>query len=172
MKTINYDVMVDTIDESFENDDPSLIEEILDNKIEYDELTVKDHLEFCIEDSILEAIENKKPNTFRFLTDNFPSVSLSYELPIACVETHTVFSFKRGAVEVEDITKLYKVEDGQLVIDEEKFQEVASDCWEFEPVDDCWISEIKGGYPREFYSKDNPELQRMLERYDIDMKFE
>jgi hypothetical protein len=172
MKTIDYDVMVDMIERSFENDDPSIIEDILNREIENDELLVKEHIETYIEDLILNAIHEKKANLYLFLTKNINCENLSQCIPIACVETHTVFSFKRGDIEVQSITELYKVKDGELIFDEDKFQEVASNCSGLEHVDDFWISEFKGGYPQKFYSKDDPDLQNMLKRYDIKMKFE
>jgi hypothetical protein len=162
-----------TLKEAVEKDNPELIRAILDEKAdEWDADSMKEYLEESgdIGDTINATIKEKRPNMFTFLKEEFSDSSWwNTEVEIIRVECHHVNYYDKGEAYDVDAKKLYTVnEEGQLVIDDYNFSEIASEIEDYDNLGSDCISADNGNYDKAYYHANDEDIKDTMRRAGIE----
>ena len=164
---MSLEIIEEKIREALEADDPKIIENLINNR----ELGEDDWMgdeSYLPGELISKCVEQRKPKIFNFLKENFPESSgWVQQLQLIQIEYHKVQDFLSGEIDDCNVSELFEVQEGSLVVKKNKLEELAQDV-DFDKIGIYSPTAQNGGYPTEVYLADDEELVSYMDRYMIE----
>lgn len=172
---MNIDIVEERLKEALESDNPQIIKDIVCSSVEFGEGDSVSFEELMGDDYdtarhiISESIKQRKPKLFSFLKENYPDSSgWSTQLQLIQVEYHSVKDYLSGEIDDCNVSELFEVQEGKLVVNKIKLEEIASYV-AFDRIGSYSPTAEEGNYPTEVYLADDEEIvldmdQNMSER--------
>jgi len=164
---MNLEMLEEKIREALEADDPKIIENLINNTELGDHDWMGDE-SYLPGELISKCVEQRKPKIFTFLKKTFPESSgWVQQLQLIQIEYHKVQDFRSGELDDCNVSELFEVQEGSLVVKKNKLEELAQDV-DFDKIGIYSPTAQNGGYPTEVYLADDEELVSYMDRYMIE----